>query len=230
MKTFFPDLLDRFLLPEFLEGVRQKFHYGDTQADEFYAVAKEMLPFMRKEACWESKKFLRKDFYQSEISDALYEQVVMSLGKGIDCLQEQYSKKDMLSQSYMIEVLASELLMQGYDAYNRYIKETTDRHVARYHFPGSEEAFPLEMLPQLLEELTGQITCTSAFCMSPKKSVAFIAELTRDESMQCKGICVGCNNARCPNRVEENGISHRRIAVMADMPLTYGYSRIFGRI
>lgn len=202
MKDFFPDLLDKFLLPDFLEGVREKFHYGDTQKDEFYAVAKEMLPLMRKEAFWASKEFLLKDSYQPEISDAAYEQVVMSLGKEIDCLQEQYSEKGMLSQSYMIEVLAGELLMQGYDAYNRYVKEMTDRHVAKYHFLGSEEAFPFEMLPQLLEELTGQVTCTSAFCMSPKKSVAFIAELTRDESVQCKGICVGCNNVRCPNRIE----------------------------
>lgn len=229
MKAFFPDLLDEFLAPAFLEGVRRKFHYGDIQADEFRAVAKEMLPLMREDAFWERKEYLQPDQYRTGNSDAAYEKVVMSLGKGIDCLQDSYSEKGMLSLSYMVEVLASELLMRGYEAYNRDRKETSNWHVARYHFLGSEEEYPLEMLPQLLGELTAEITCTSAFCMSPKKSVAFIAELTQDEKIHCKGICVGCNNICCPNRVADDSLAHRRIAVMADMPLTYGYSRIFGR-
>ena len=51
-------------------------------------------------------------------------------------------------------------------------------NVARYHFPGSEEDFPLEMVPKLLVGFPGQITCNTAFCMIPKKSVAFVAIIT----------------------------------------------------
>lgn len=230
MAAFFPNVLDKFLSPIFLEGVRKKFHYDETQALEFQAVAEEMLPLMREEAFWERRVSSGENKHQSEAYGVIHEQVVMSLGNGIDCLQERYSERELLSQSYMIEVLASELLLQGYTAYNHYIKENTDWHVARYHFFGSEEDFPLEMLPDLLKELTPLITCNSAFCMLPKKSVAFIAELTKDDKVQCRGICAGCNNLACSNRMEDGGWTQKRLSVMTDMPLTYGYGRIFGLI
>ncbi len=221
MAAFFPDVLDKFLTSDFLEHVREKFHYGETRKVEFQAVAEEMLPLMRKEPFFLEER-------QAEKNSVIYENVVISLGKALDDLQENYSKKGLLSESYIVEVLASEVLMRGYEAYNRYVRENTDWHVAKYHFPGSEEAFPIDMLPQLLQKVTLQVTCNDAFCMQPKKSVAFVAELTQDEKVQCQGICVGCHNIQCLNRVEDNSPEHKRLSLMADMPLTYGYSRIFG--
>lgn len=227
MVNFFPDALDEFLTPDFLKYVREKFHYEETNEAEFRVTAEAMLPLMRKEAFWERKDFSVKG-RQAENRDVLYESVVMSLGKGLDELQESYSQKGLLSQSYMVEVLASELLMKGYEAYNRYRKENTDWHVAQYHFPGSEEAFPIELLPQMLQEITLQVTCNTAFCMMPKKSVVFVAELTQDEDIHCQGICAGCQNEYCANRIADDNPAKRRIREMTDMPLTYGYSRIFG--
>ncbi len=122
----------------------------------------------------------------------------------------------------MLEALAGELLMESYAAYNRYVAETTDWHVARYHFPGSEEAYPLEMLPELLAGLTKRVTCNAAFCLIPKKSVVFVAELTQDESVQCEGICMGCHKMHCTNRIEDDFQTRRRM-------VHYGYSRIFGK-
>ncbi|MBD5449370.1 MAG: hypothetical protein HDR28_04290 [Lachnospiraceae bacterium] len=246
MADFFQDLLDGFLDPDFLKKVRDKFHYGETQTEEFQAVAEEMLPLMRREAFWERNISSLRNFSENlnvnsagdsmknplpdSSADMEYEDVVMSLGAGIDSLQDHYSSQGLLSRSYMLEVLASEFLMQGYGAYNRYIEKNTDRHVARYHFLGSEDAFPLEELPRLLEKTNGQITCNEAFCMLPKKSVAFVAELTRDEKIRCEGICVGCNRMHCPNRIAENHPERRLMARMADLPLTYGYRRIFGKL
>lgn len=225
MEHFFPVLLEEFVTPVFLGNVRRKFHFEEEQAEEIRIVAAEMLPILRKEAFWARAAYFPENQSLSKDADSAYECAAMSLGQGVDLLQESYSEKGLLMQSYMIEVLAGELLMRGYDAYNRYISEHTDRHVARYHFPGSEENFPLDMIPWLLRELTPKITCNAAFCMQPKKSVVFIAELTQDESVHCQGICVGCMNAACPNRIEENSLIRKRVA---DMPLTYGYRRIFG--
>lgn len=230
MAAFFPDALDAFLSSAFLEKVHKKFHFNAAQAFELQTVAEEMLPLMREKAFWERREFFGGNKHQSESCSVIYEQVVMSLGNGVDCLQERYSERELLSQSYMIEVLAGELLLQGYAAYNRYIRKNTDWHVARYHFLGSEEEFPLEMLPDLLKEFTPLISCNSAFCMLPKKSVAFIAELTQDEKVQCKGICVDCNSPNCSNRIADGDLVKRRLSVMADMPLSYGYGRIFGLI
>lgn len=225
MADFFTDLLDGFLNPSFLEKVRDKFHYEETRSSELRAVAEQMFPLIREEAFWE-----RNVSSLQKSSGAVYEDVVMSLGAGIDSLQDHYSSQGMLSRSYMLEVLASELLLQGYVSYNRYIEKNTDRHVARYHFLGSEDSFPLSMIPRLLDITDGRITCNEAYCMLPKKSVAFVAELTQDEKVRCEGVCVGCNRRQCPNRVAGNHPDQGIIARMADLPLTYGYGRIFGKI
>ncbi len=222
---FFPVLLEEFHSAEFLENVRRKFHFEEEHTDEIRKVAEEMLPVMQKEAFWVSTAYSMRYQGQTQDTDTTYEKAAISLGKGVDILQESYSEKGLLMQSYIVEILAGELLMRGYDAYNRSVAAHTDRHVARYHFPGSEEAFPLEILPDLLKDLTQEITCNAAFCMIPKKSVVFVAELTRDDTVHCQGICAGCGNSTCPNRTAADHLIRKR---MTDLPLTYGYSRIFG--
>lgn len=217
MAAFFSEVLEAFLSPDFLEGVRRKFHYGDTKTAAFQAVAQEMLPLMREEAFWDSRAFSVESRQPGESADAIYECVIMSLGGGLDTLQERYSEEGMLSESYMLEVLASELLLKGYGAYNRYVQENRDRHVARYHFLGSERAFPLELLPELLQGSAGRITCNSAFCLIPKKSVVFVSELTQDSRVQCESICVGCHNLHCPNRAGGDSPRGRMLAKMADI-------------
>lgn len=204
MEGFFPKLLDEFISTDFLKKVRAKYHFDEEQTAQIQTAAEEMLPKMRKEAFWIRQESFSKTEWPSKDTDATYENVAISLGNGVDLLQESYCEKGLLLESYIVEVLASELLMRGYDAYNRYVMEYTPYHVARYHFPGSEETLPLEMLPRILNDLTQKISCNSAFCMQPKKSVVFIAELTQDDSIFCKGICVGCSNTACPNRVKES--------------------------
>lgn len=228
MAAFFEELLDAFLEADFLRTVQKKFHYGEEQFRVLAAVAEEMLPIMRKEAFWTKGKAHCSITNPGE-SALVYEDVVMSLGKGVDELQETYSNKGMLLESYMVETLTSELLRQGYAAYNKCVEAEGIWHVARYHFLGSEEGFPLERLPNLLENLTNQVSCNLCFYMEPKKSVAFVAELTQDQTVQCEGICVGCGRTDCPNKLEE--VSHNSYLdrLAPDLPLTYGYSRILGR-
>ena len=50
--------------------------------------------------------------------------VGITLGKGIDALQEKYLQNGFLTESYMIEVLSSELLLKrAYRAYTEVLKE-----------------------------------------------------------------------------------------------------------
>lgn len=224
MENFFPELLDSFLDGDFMKKVCKKFHYEEIHLRELQAVAEEMQPLMRRDAFWEVCAPWM--WNGGEKTDAVYEGVVMTLGKELDCLQESYHKKGMLVESYMLEALASELLLQGYKAYNCHVKEAGGWHVARYHFPGSEKNLPLEVLPHMLSRFSVQVSCNEAFCILPKKSVVFLAELTQDEKVKCEGICVGCGNTRCSNRMEEDAQIERTIT---DMPLTYGYQRIFGK-
>lgn len=205
MAAFFPELLDAFVTLDYLEYVRRKFHFEERQAEEIRAVAEEMMSVMRREAFWTSQEasFMKKQDWIGN-TGAEYELVAMSLGSGVDFLQDDYNEKGLLLQSYMAEVLADELLMMGYDAYHRHIMAHTMQHVARYYFPGSEEALPLEILPVLLKNLTQKIICNSSFCMIPQKSVVFISELTKDENVGCRGICADCKNRSCENRIENH--------------------------
>lgn len=225
MEIISPALLDEFISADFFEKILKKYHFDEEQTKLIQMTAKEMLPLIREEAFCISQLYSMENIPPAINTETTYECVAISLGVGLDILQENYDKKGLLLQNYIVEVLASELLMQGYDAYNKHVAEHTAKHVARYHFPGSEAALPLELLPMLLKNLTPKITCNSAFCMQPKKSVVFISELTRNETVHCKAICVGCTNKSCPYRMEENDLIRKR---MTDLPLTYGYSRIFG--
>ncbi|MCM1134024.1 MAG: hypothetical protein NC400_00475 [Clostridium sp.] len=207
MAAFFPDLLEEFLGSDFLLTVCRKFHYEEERLSQLRAVAEKMLPFMRGEAFWERGKFGIENERGIEKKEKAfkYEAVVMSLGGGIDALQETYHKEGLLTESYMLEALADELLLQGCKAYNCYMEENGGYYVAGYHFPGSGGSFPLETLPELLKgfEHTGhKLTCNKAFCMSPQKSVAFVAELTKDRKARCGSICADCDNKDCPNRAD----------------------------
>lgn len=228
MAVFFTDLLDGFLETAFLRSVQKKFHYGEEQFEALLAVAEKMLPVMRKEAFWERGAVPGFKEEQGDSGTAC-EAVVMSLGEGLDDLQEDYSRRGMLLETYMLETLAGELLMKGYGVYNSSVKTEGTWHVARYHFPGSDENFPLEMLPDLLGKLSERVSCNNYFYMKPKKSVVFVAELTQDQALWCEGICTGCNSVKCPNRIEENSYKKYINGAGADLPLNYGYSRIFGK-
>ena len=167
--------------------------------------------------------------------------VGITLGKGIDDLQENYLQDGLLTESYMIEVLSSELLLKSYQAYTKWVADHRELHVARLYFLGSvagesgssekklNDRLQLENLPVLLWELQMPVTCNEAYCMIPKKSVVFYAELTKDAFTKCAGICLGCGRRDCPNRMEEKENFPLRFADMTDRPLSYGYARIFSK-
>ena len=221
MRAYFPELLKEFGNPLFLRTVIPKYHYRKNDFESLCFVARAMLPLMGKDAGWDHRLFFVGEHWETE--------VCMTLGQGVDTLQEHYLSLGLLSECYMVEVLASELLLQGYKAYNRLVAEETSYHVKRYLYLGSGKNYPIEGLKELLERLEVPVTCNDAYCMIPKKSVAFVAELTEDTNTRCQGICVGCRSRNCPNRMEESIDIGRITADMTGVPLNYGYSRIFWR-
>lgn len=204
----------------------------------------------------------------------------MTLGKGPDELQEALQKQDMLLESYMVETLAGEALMEAYSRFHEEIHQRTGWFVKQMSFLGSSSE-PIEQLPELLKILdyNGQcggaacgtttacaddaapaavegkaatarvneappascaaahITCNDRFCLIPKKSVVFWAELTK-ETVRCAGVCDCCENVQCPNRIPgnqeaaekmESATAKIRWPDLFGRPLPYGYDRIFGR-
>ena len=204
----FRKVIDRCVEEEFLRGVGDKYHYLPEDRERMRQTALVMQGIIEKEA-----------FFQHALKEGekLFDSVVISLGEGIDRLQDAYSEKGELTSAYMVEILAGELLLIAYTAYNQYMERTTDCHVARYYFPGSEKEYPLTMISSILSRLSTPVICNECYCMIPKQSVAFLALLTKDKSVRCPGICVGCGRKDCPNS------SHR------ERPLPYGYARILGK-
>ena len=156
--------------------------------------------------------------------------VCITLGSGVDCLQDRYLEEKLLTEAYMIETLGSELLLKAYPQWNAWVASGDKYLVRRYHFLGSSPEYPITDLPALLEKLQMPVVCTEAYCMIPKKSVAFYAELVDAHTAgitECEGICAGCGRKDCENRMEKMS-SGNYVADMTDRPFTYGYQRIFG--
>ena len=232
---------------QFLHSVMKKYHYAEDEYPLLQQLAGQMVSCLEAEAGWQDRE-VEETFPAGERS---FLAVGITLGKGIDDLQEKYLTEGLLTESYMIEVLSSELLLKSYQSYTEWVSAHRKFHVARLHFLGSEppkagtpgeetlemeatgktlrSRLRIENLPALLQELQMPVTCNEAYCMIPKKSVVFYAELTQDAFTRCAGICLGCGRKDCPNRMEEKESFPLRFADMTDRPLSYGYARIFSK-
>lgn len=229
---------------KFLHSVMKKYHYNEEEYPVLRRLAEEMYTCLQEEAVWQD--LLCEEAF-SEKEQPFYA-IGITLGKGIDDLQENYLKKELLTESYMIEVLSSELLLKSYRSYTEWTSDHRNLHASRLYFLGSGGDFgsggdygstavqtelnrqlQIEYLPELLKKLDLPITCNKAYCMLPKKSVVFYAKLTTDPFVKCAGICLGCGRRDCPNRMEEKEDFPLHFADMTDRPLSYGYARIFSK-
>lgn len=212
----FCNVIDNCIKDSFLDKVCKKYHYLPEDKEQMKQTALAMQGIIKEQALWQHNF--------SERAEGMMDGVVMTLGEGLDRLQESYEAAGKFSAEYMIEILSGEILLLAYEAYNCFMAENTPYHVARYYFPGSDRNYPLTMLPELLKELSVSVACNESYCMIPKKSVAFFALLTEEKNIQCRGICMDCGRSDCPNKAGDFAAGMKK----AD-PLPYGYARIFGK-
>ena len=233
-QMLFGEIMENCITTEFLERVAKKYHYPAWEMDTLRCLAAQINKCMAGEAQWNHRLFWEKPAEQEALILGLVRQkgsmpmaeVAMTLGKGVDDLQDEYLNRGALSESYMIEVLASEMLLESYAAYNQWVAENTIYHVERYVFLQDDM---VRELPGMLKRLELPIACNEAFCMLPKKSVAFYALLTEDATVICRGICTDCGRENCPNHIGQEPVKTEwHFADMTDRPLPYGYAQIFG--
>ncbi len=86
---------------------------------------------------------------------------------------------------------------------------------------------------------SNEITANEYGVLTPSKSVVFYAILSENPKQLCEGICMGCNNAECENRIND-GVQEnsQNIVNKSDEEstrpeetrknLNYGFQRIFG--
>ena len=85
-RTFFPEIWEAFSKEGFLKKVCQKYHYGETDMESLRCTAEAMLPRMGEQACWNHRLF-------GVSGVPVGSEAVITLGKGLDELQEEYSSK-----------------------------------------------------------------------------------------------------------------------------------------
>ena len=244
MDQLFEKVAEKCKTVAFLESVMSKAHYASEDRELLVDVLGKILDCMEEDAAWGAKdaEAGRAQEMGQVAGASQAREVVMTLGAGVDRLQEELLSEGKLTEAYMVEVLGSEILLLAYTVFNSWVKEHTDYAVKRYYFLGmgeravigeadgrekaAEVDLRLSALPGMLERSGLPVTCTEGYCMVPKKSVAFYAELSKDRGAVCEGVCLGCGRKDCPNRMEAG--ERMKGNRVLDRPLTYGYARIFG--
>ncbi len=103
MHEYFRYIIKQCADRDFLKGVYRKYHYQGEDIELLVKVAEKMKPLMLKQAVWEHRLFQKLPY--EELAET-----VITLGSEIDMLQENYLRKSLLSEVYMMEALGSELL------------------------------------------------------------------------------------------------------------------------
>lgn len=142
--------------------------------------------------------------------------VLVSLGNKVDALQNEYVRRERLTEGYMIECIGMELLQTAYEKVAEIIRQKYGLWMSGFEFLG--DRYPLEWTKDLFHVLQPEgITYNQAYMMTPKKTVAFLTALRQERKESYCHVCESCSNLQCPNR--QKLTSH----------MNYGYQRIFGK-
>lgn len=144
--------------------------------------------------------------------------VLMTLGEDVDRVQSSLMEEESLSEAYMAECIAMELLMKAYGRGDDFLRERTGLWCGQYEFPGTGR--PMEDVAEIVDSFgQEEISYNGAYMLIPKKSVAYIVPLqTKEPEVKRKqSLCAGCNRTDCEKRAG------------SPKELNYGYRRIFSK-
>jgi hypothetical protein len=125
MQNFFSEITALCRDEQFLHSVMEKYHYSSEEYPNLKRLAGEMIPCLETEAGWQDREI--KETFPGR--DQSFLAVGITLGNGIDALQEKYLQNEFLTESYMIEVLSSELLLKSYQAYTKWVADHRELQV-----------------------------------------------------------------------------------------------------
>ena len=90
MQTFFSEITALCRNEQFLHSVMEKYHYDPEEYPNLKRLAGEMIPCLETEAGWQDREI--KETFPGR--DQSFLAVGITLGKGIDALQESICRKD----------------------------------------------------------------------------------------------------------------------------------------
>lgn len=178
-----------------------RYHLSDTAIQIFDEVVEQVMNGIDAWIFW--------DWQDSSTCE-----MVITLGPRLDVLQAEYCQKVMLTEGYLVDVLAMYLLEKMYREAERVLMEERDSQCGyRIVFPDGDNAFnkAVQIVSHLKQDM---VKCPDGVSLVPKKSVACYFKMGKTVGLQTDHICANCDRKDCPNRVQTN--------------LNYGYQRIFG--
>lgn len=180
---------------EFLQEIMVKYHYNDCDKELLLRVASDVRSCMKDQEC-----------YEIVWEDPSYADVALTLGVGIDCLQEKYARADAVMKQCMAEHLCGELMMQQYGKLNEMLTEGIQCVVTGLHFWGAEEPYPISDMAKVLSKFRHiHLRCTRDDLLIPSKSVLYRVEFGKIEQQSSiirwkeKGNHGTCRSMVCEN-------------------------------
>lgn len=127
--------------------------------------------------------------------------VIVTLGNGVDMLQDRYSESGKLSESYMVECIGMELLKEAYGQAAERIHAHTGRWISGFSFVG--DAVPFPYMERIFDRLAPDaVSFNQAYMLTPKKTVVFLTELCTERKNSYCHVCADCGYLACPCRTE----------------------------
>lgn len=203
---------------EFINYIMNKYHFEKKDMSDLVTVYDELVKNATPYAIYKINQWITG---VKQIDDNQAALVVITLGKGVDVLQNTYTDDGKLQEAYMVECIANELLLRMYDEFNKSYCKLHRRYVAGYIFVGDE--IPLSRMRELLVKVQErdlenyEIKSNEYGVITPKKTVVFYAMLSDNPTKACERICDKCTNLDCGYRTRSD-----------NSKLNYGYQRIFG--
>lgn len=134
----------------FIKGIINKYHFEPEAENDIISVYEKMQSCMKPYAVY---RMNQRDTGIKDIDNRQSAIVAMTLGKEIDNLEEQLTDAGKLDEAYILECIASELLLTMYGDFNKEYAKFHRRYVERYVFIGEE--IPATDVPKLLKEVKG---------------------------------------------------------------------------
>lgn len=134
----------------FISNIISKYHFLEADRDKLKSLYMQLKNYLGPYAAYRINQRVTGVDVIDEGPAAI---VAMTLGAGVDRLQERYIKNEQLEEAYMIDCICAELLLKMYGEFNAAYARFHRRYVKRYVFVGDE--ISVKEIPVLLKDIKG---------------------------------------------------------------------------
>lgn len=223
--------------------LRPQIDLNDDRWEDLLAKYKldSVMTASRIKALWRRIRTCSSPVIWYELQDRQTVAAAVTLGPGIDRLQEDWCAHSQLLDAYAVDclsmealqclyrVLEKELQRQGLFICHYIFTQTETEADGRAEMSGETDGTAADVngeTGQLLEMLSADIYLTAEGMMHPLKSVVYRGILSENAEKRCGSVCGGCSRRGCPYGQPLHMDNYRETGVLK---YSYGYQRIFGQ-